>query len=105
MVTRTRKGSNTMEPRTITADTRVVVTMKGEQGSYGLAGSGGAALSSWANTLSDLTGYTTEALILEITDGLGTAYGVTLSTSAGDLCPIKFLITVEAVAQPARTTA
>jgi hypothetical protein len=78
--------------RTITTDTPITVILKGRHGLYTLWGS--AKLGSCANTLSDLTGFTAEHIRGELLTGLSTHYGIELATAAGDLCPIRFSVTV-----------
>jgi hypothetical protein len=59
-------------------------------------GAGSAALASWSNTLSDLTGYRPDYIRNRLLTTLPTQYGVELITAAGDLCPITFLVTLTA---------
>lgn len=82
--------------RTVTEETPVTVVMKGEQHVYSLAGAGSAALASWSNTLSDLTGYRPDYIRNRLLATLPTQYGVELITAAGDLCPITFMVTLTA---------
>lgn len=93
-----------MEPRDITARTRIVVNVCGERGTYRLTDATRGELHSLANTLSDLTGYTADHIVSTLTDQLRTQYGVKLRTAAGDLCPIHFLVTLESAGLDADTT-
>jgi hypothetical protein len=77
----------------VTPETHVNVTMKGEVHTYALATGGSASIESWANTLSDLTGWKADFLVGELVTRLQKKYGTELQTSAGDLCPIRFLVT------------
>jgi hypothetical protein len=60
---------------------------------YAIGGGGAAELESWANTLSDLTGYKPEYIIKTVVEKLNRGYGCEIVTAAGDLCPIRFLVT------------
>lgn len=79
--------------RTITEETPVSVVVKGEKGLYGIVDLAGP-LGSVSNTLSDLAGYTVEHVRSTLLDTLPHRYGVELDTVAGELCPIRFLVTV-----------
>lgn len=80
--------------REVTAETQVTVVMQGEHGYYSFGTA--STLASWCNTLSDLTGYTSEHALETLLSKLPTRYDVILRTAAGDLCPIKFLVTLTA---------
>lgn len=83
----------------VTPDTVVAVTMLGAKHSFTFAKP--ASLRRMANTLEDLTGYRAEHIIDTVVTRLGQAgYGTELSTSAGALCPIRFLITVHGARRP-----
>jgi hypothetical protein len=77
----------------VTRDTIVVVSMKGETGVYTIVAPGEHTLASWANTLSDLTGYKPEWIIERVVSVLNRRYGCEVPTAAGELCPIRFLVT------------
>lgn len=83
--------------RVVTPDTPVTVNLLGTRHAFKLAGTGPAPITSWAQSLSDLTGYQADHLIRVITTGLARNYGTVLATAAGDLCPIRFLVTVSNV--------
>lgn len=78
-------------------ETNVAVKMKGEKGSYILPGAQVRTIASWSRTLSDLTGYKAGYLASEIERALSKSTKskstkVTINTSCGGLCPIKFEI-------------
>lgn len=79
--------------RTITEETSVSVVLKGRAGLYIITDLAGH-LAGVANTLSDLTGYPAEHVRATLLEKLPTNYGVELTTSAGTLCPIRFVVTV-----------
>lgn len=79
--------------KTITPETLVNMTLKGEQHTFALAAAQEGSVEAWANTISDLSGYKPEFIVGEIIKGLTRNYGVELPTAAGDLCPIRFLVT------------
>jgi hypothetical protein len=77
----------------VTPDTLVNVTMKGEKHTFTIGWGEDGSITSWANTLSDLTGWKAEYLVEQIVAGLNKGYGYEFATAAGDLCPIRFLVT------------
>lgn len=80
------------KPKPVTADTLVVVTMKGEQHTFALAG-GAREIKAWAGSLSDLTGYRPQFIVDLLLERLENNYGYELQTACAGLCPIKFLVT------------
>jgi hypothetical protein len=77
----------------VTRETLVNVTMKGEVHTFTVGGGGSHSIESWANSLSDLTGYKRDFIVEKLVEGLTKRYSYVLPTSAGDLCPIRFLVT------------
>lgn len=75
----------------VTPDTVVAVTIKGHKHTFQFGEP--AAIRSWANSLEDLTGYRAEVLIEKLVERLTGSYGLEIETAAGDLCPIRFLVT------------
>jgi hypothetical protein len=76
----------------VTRETPVMVVMKGEQHTFTVGSGGQHSVESWANTLSDLTGYNREFVVREIIKGLRRRNFAEIPTAAGNLCPIRFEI-------------
>jgi hypothetical protein len=86
--------TTTKKAKKTTPDTLVTVTMTGRKGVYTIAhGNGKHSIEAWANTLADLTDYRPEYLIPLMVNTLKPGrLNMKIPTSAGDLCPIEFIV-------------
>lgn len=76
----------------VTAETLVTVRLHGEKNPYPIGDSGAHAIDSWANTLSDLTGYKPEFLVEKMVHGLSGRLNMKMQTACAGLCPIYFIV-------------